>query len=217
MSSQPQSILAIDPGKQGAFALLSADGLRYRIWKMPLVGDVITAHSISSVYKEIAALCKSPPLVVVERIFTMPTDACSQKDYDAAREYLAHTKWAIDNGESLRTEVPQLPEVRMDGRVGNLRYAIGYGYLSMCALLGWSITTVTPRTWMSVIYKNVPGHLESKDRSRAYVQQRWPELYQKGSPIWPERAKKPLDGACDALCIAEYGRLNHQSFPQNTK
>lgn len=202
------SILAIDPGKTGGFALLSADGTRYRFWQMPLLGKLITAPAIASVYEEIKTLCKEPPKVFIERIFTMPTDACSQEAYNEAREYLAAHKRNLENGGPIDSAVPQLPDVRMDGRVGQSRYAEGYGYLHMCALWQWPITTVSPKTWMAVMYKGLPGHLEKKDRSRYFVQQRWPELMVKGSVIWPERAKKAHDGLCDALCLAEYGRLS---------
>ena len=203
------SILGIDPGKTGGFCLMSDCGERFRFWPMPLVGGKVSSVGIAQLYNEIKGLCKEPPKVFIEKIFSKPTDAVSQADYDSVRDFLDVVK---AQGELSRENliVPTLPKIRMDGRVGNLTYAQGAGRLEMCALWGWSITLVSPVTWTKRLHAGIDGKLPPKEKSMVYVSQRWPHLYQQGSPIWPGKTKAPHLGLLDALMIAEHGRTASQ-------
>lgn len=196
-----KSVLGIDVGRQGSFCLLNADASKMLFWDMPITAGAICGVGIANIYKAVQKLCKTPPLVFVEKIFTMPTDAISQTAYDQARAICVTLK----NKGEVTGEIPDLPPVRLDGRVGNLNYAKGAGLLEMCHLWGWSVTLVSPKTWVALQHKGLPKDLPAKERSLLYMKQRWPHLYEPGSIVWPERMKAPHLGRLDALMIAEYG------------
>ena len=67
-------ILGIDPGKQGGFCLMSADGRNMRFWVMPLTAGKVCGVQLATLYKEIASMCKSPPRCFVEKVQARPTD-----------------------------------------------------------------------------------------------------------------------------------------------
>lgn len=84
------SILGIDVGKSGSFCLLSHDGTRYRFWEMPLVGGKITPQGIAAVYQDIKSVCKTPPKVYCEKIYTKPGDGrVGMVNYALGAGYLA--------------------------------------------------------------------------------------------------------------------------------
>lgn len=146
---------------------MSPCGDRIKVWEMPTTAGKVCGVQIASLYKEIAALCKEPPLVFIEKVLTKPTD----------------------------------------GRVGLTNYFKGAGLLEMIHLWGWSVTLVSPATWCAAMHKGLPGDVKAKDRSRLLLSQKWPQLYQRGSILWPGvRTTKPHEGLMDAFLIAEWGR-----------
>lgn len=69
------------------------------------------------------------------------------------------------------------------------------------AWLGCELTRVRPRPWQDVIFEGMKGK-DSKKLAEAAVRKLWPDLDLRRS----KRARKFHGGACDAACIAEYGR-----------
>lgn len=214
------SVLGVDPGKTGGLCLINNDGTRFKFWDMPTTAGGVCGVGLAEIYRQVQALCKNPPRVFIEKIFTKPTDAVKQADYDYARRLCDFLKpsqsdesggggpdsWSFARFLQEYGPPPTLPPVRLDGRVGNLNYAHGAGLLEMPHLWGWSITKCSPRTWCAVMHRGLPEKLPPKEKSCLYVSQRWPDLYRQGSDIWPGKTKLPSLGRLDALMIAEYGR-----------
>ena len=213
-------ILGIDPGKTGGWCLIDEQGNVVWAKPMPLVGNKITAHGIAEQYREVRSKLPfgEPAKVVIEKIFTKPSDALST-DQMRNLVMLAHLmrKEASESeiGALMNTlgELPPATEIRTDGRVGNLTYAKGAGLLHMAALWGWPVIEVTPQTWCSYMHRGIDKKMRPKDRSRVYLQQHWPKLAEKGSILWPGRTRKPHLGMMDALMVAEWYRLNHIGTP----
>lgn len=186
--------------------------------KMPVDATGICRIGVAEVYRKYQAFANfdEPINVFIEKVFTMPTDAVSQPVIrgmadllKASQAYLEASDGgyaALDHIDALRAVSERLKKdlkgqdlykVRPDGRVGMLNYAKGAGMLQMCAMLGWPVTEVMPRTWMKVIKDGVPGHLKPKDQSFHVAKSLWP---------WMFDGKKPGDGPVEACLIAEYGR-----------
>jgi len=189
---------------------MSGDGSKMRFWPMPLTADKVCGVQIAGLYREIKSLCAHPPKVYIEKIFTRPSDTDEgalivTKDGSAPMMVDLNDRTEVEltpGGDCLRIEYKK---GKRDGRVGNLNYAKGAGLLDMVLLWDWPVIHVSPRTWCSVMHKGLPS-LPPKEKSRLYISQHWPTLYQKGSDIWPQRMKKPHEGLADALMIAEWGR-----------
>jgi hypothetical protein len=218
-------IIAIDPGKSGAFAAMRNDGTIVGTWPIPYIGSGIDAAGVAEVYRSIEKLMDfdDAAYVYIERIFTKPSDGVSMEQLNslaglskAVGEYID----ACDGGFASQDHLDALKagyklnigfdpsKVRLDGRVGNLNYAKGAGVLEMCALWGWPITTVSPRTWMKVIKDGVPGNLMPKEQSIWCAKALWPEMFAKDHEFsfLPGRKTKPDDGMIEACLIAEFGR-----------
>lgn len=98
-----------------------------------------------------------------------------------------------------------------DGKVGMASYFKGAGLLEMPLLWDWRFVHVPPQTWCKKMHAGLPSDIHPKEKSRLYLAQHWPHLYQKGSDIWGARCKKPHEGIMDALMIAEFGRQKEYS------
>lgn len=218
-------LIGIDPGKSGAIAAMRGSGEICGIWGIPYVGSGIDASGVAKVYREIECIMEfdEVAMVFIERIFTKPSDGINMDDVnglgrlkDAAGGYLD----AVDGDFASQGHLDDLraaynvvkgfdpSKIRLDGRVGNLNYAKGAGVLEMCAMLGWPITTVSPRTWMKVIKDGAPGNLMPKEQSVWCGKALWPQMFDKDHPFTfiPGRKTKPDDGRIEACLIAEYGR-----------
>lgn len=83
------------------------------------------------------------------------------------------------------------------------RYGQGYGELvGVLKTLKISYTCVHPRIWTKAMLQGVPTRFEGKQRAAFRAAQLFPYVDLKDSP----RCKKPSEGKCDAILIAEYGR-----------
>jgi crossover junction endodeoxyribonuclease RuvC len=63
---------------------------------------------------------------------------------------------------------------------------------------------VTPQAWKKVI---LAGTAKDKDAAVAYCRRAFPTCDLLATP----RSKKPHDGIADAICIAQYGYLKHET------
>lgn len=186
--------------------------------RMPVDAAGICRVGVSEVYRRYQGLANfdEPINVFIEKVFTMPTDAVSVPVIRGMADLLKASLAYLDASEGgyagqehldgLKAVCARLTadlkgqdlyKVRPDGRVGMLNYAKGAGMLQSCAMLGWPITEVMPRTWMKVIKDGVPGGLKPKEQSFHVAKSLWP---------WMFDGKKPGDGVVEACLIAEYGR-----------
>lgn len=79
----------------------------------------------------------------------------------------------------------------------------GYGQIQgICAGLFIPFVLVTPQQWKKIVLNGYDWKGD-KSMSIKYCQQKYPNINLKAT----ERSRKPHDGICDALCIAEYGRM----------
>lgn len=216
-------ILGIDPGKSGGWCLIDEQGQVLWADAMPLTGGKITAHGVAEQFRQVRSQLEigQSATVVIEKVFTKPTDALST-DQMRALVQLAHLL-RVEEAEGEKNaaegeiealmdnlgELPPASAVKSDGRVGNLTYAKGAGMLYMAALWGWPVVEVTPQTWCKFMHRSVDKSMKPKDRSRAYLQQHFPDMVQKGSILWPGKTRYPHEGMMDALMVAEWYRLNH--------
>jgi hypothetical protein len=211
-------IIGIDPGKSGFFCAMAEDGTIVSTDKMPVDADGICRVGVSELYRKYQGMVDfdEPVNVFIERIFTRPTDAISQPVIkgmagllNVAQAYLEASDGGyatIEHLDALRAvsarlvadlKGQDLNRIRPDGRVGMLNYAKGAGILQCCAMIGWPVTEVSPRTWMKVMKDGVPGALSPKEQSLYAAKALWPHLFD---------GKKPSDGLCEAVLISEYGR-----------
>jgi len=222
-------VLGVDPGKAGAFVLVSESGEIVKVWDMPYNGSTLSAPATAEIYRDVLTITGSRELhVFIEKAFTKPTDALSVQQWDtvkALREaaksvlsgYLRHKSGVEVPKErfealfdDLRREVEYTDWLdaagfRPDGRLGNFNYAKAAGVLEICAAFGIAYTLVSPVTWCSVIHQGADGNLRAKDKSKQILERRWPEAARKGSLLWRDRGRKIDDGRLDAYLVAIYG------------
>lgn len=216
-------IIAIDPGKSGAFCLMSKAGEIVRVDPMPTTGGKVCAVGIAALFRDYN-LCIDfeVPNVVIEELYTPPTDALPVRALDDFRTLFANVGQyltsidggytAVEHVEALRaaykTCTPYADaKLRVDGRKGLLSYAKGAGYLFMPALWGWPITEVKPSVWCRDMKQGVDRSVSTKDQSLIVAQSLWPIDCQPGGRFFTsDRCKKPNDGLIEAALIAEWWR-----------
>ena len=64
---------------------------------------------------------------------------------------------------------------------------------------------VTPQAWKKKVLEGYDWKGDGKVAATMYVQKRYPDVCLLETP----RCRKPHDGIVDAICIAEYGRINN--------
>ena len=218
-------IIAWDPGRKGAVVAMSSAGEILYTAEMPVDGAGICPIGVARVYTDLAAIVPwgETPTVVIEKIFTRPTDAVSVEMVKAGHklaESVSQLLVAVDGGyttqdhyEALRGDfeayTPHLGHIpRADGRVGNLNYAKGAGMLFMGAVWGWPIQEVSPRTWQARMFVGIDQKLPAKEKSMVVAKRSWPDLWDKDHEhtVRPGKKKKAHDGLVDALLMAEWAR-----------
>lgn len=89
---------------------------------------------------------------------------------------------------------------RRQGAVGMFGFGRGFGlWLGMLSAMSIPFVEVNPRRWKKAVLGGTP-----KDKAAAI---RWAQTVYPGvSLLAKPRSRKPSDGICDALCLAEYAR-----------
>lgn len=224
-------IVGVDPGRQGGLAALSDDGKIVGLWPMPTDGRRVCAVGLAGVYREIRSLAgfDESVRVVIEELYTPPSDATAKKAFSSALELSERCGEYLDacDGDYAQTEHldrvrAQYAEVvtyrnqqlRLDGRVGLLNYAKGAGMLHMPALWDWPIKEVKPSIWARDLKKGVDKSLSTKEQSLKVAKSIWPEHFDKDHPLTfqPGRCRKPQDGLYEAALISWWG-LKHWHVP----
>lgn len=190
---------------------------------MPLAGGKVAPEPIAELYREYEIeVAFEKPHLVIEQLFTLPTDALPQKGLDCFRTLFSEAGQyltACDGGyaqieslDALRVAYKECSpfadaKMRVDGRKGLLSYAKGAGYLFMPALWGWPITEVKPAIWARSIKEGVDRSLSTKDQSFKVARSLWPEEMAQGGRFWKsDRCKRPDEGMVEAALIAEWFR-----------
>jgi hypothetical protein len=89
---------------------------------------------------------------------------------------------------------------RVQGTTSMFSFGCGYGlWLGMIETLSFDFVEVDPKKWKAAI---LAGTKRDKDAAIEYARRFYPSVSLLPTP----RCKKPHDGICDALCIAEYAR-----------
>ena len=218
-------IVAIDPGLKGAFCLMSQSGVIERLDPMPLEAGKQSSVTVARLFREYQAeLDFEIPRVVIEELYTPPSDAFPQAGLDAYRalfERSGQYLTAVDGGYATQDHIEALKaayrastpyadaKMRVDGRKGLLSYAKGAGFLHMPALWGWPITEVKPSIWLRQMREGIDRSLAKKDQSVKVAQSLWPTLFERSNgPNFcaGERAKGWHDGKVEAALLAEWYR-----------
>lgn len=216
-------IIGIDPGKTGGWAIVDEGGGLVRCDPMPTLGGKVDARAIAELLREYQAeIAFETPNVVIEEIYTSPSDAVSRKAIEAMRglfgacgEYLVAVDGnyaTMEHMEALRSAYnlcsPHVDgKVKVDGRKGLVSYAKGAGMLHMMALWNWPITEVKPSVWCREMKHGVDKGLSTKDQSIKVAQSFWPAEFNKGGKFYAsDRCRKPHDGMVEAALLAEWGR-----------
>ena len=91
--------------------------------------------------------------------------------------------------EKIRTVViEKVGGIPGQGASGSFNFGLGCGcYFGACKALGIKIVTFTPNYWMRVAHKGMLKSLNTKERSRLYVEQKMPsilDIYPKNDGVW---------------------------------
>ncbi len=78
----------------------------------------------------------------------------------------------------------------------------GFGQLiGMCQALGFPYALVAPQTWKGQVLRDTT---KDKDAAIAYVERMFPDI----NLVQP-RCRVPHNGVADAVCLMQWGMLNH--------
>jgi len=99
-----------------------------------------------------------------------------------------------------RVTLERVGAMPKQGVSSTFTFGTGWGMVrGVCAALGIPVVLVPPTVWKKQVLVGLP---HDKDGALRYCANRWPlaDLILPG-------CRKPHDGMADALCLAEYGRL----------
>lgn len=95
--------------------------------------------------------------------------------------------------------IEQVHAMPGQGVTSMFTFGRGFGKIEgIVEALGFSIMLITPQAWKKLI---LAGTAKDKNAAVEFCRRRWPSL-----SLIPEGYRKPHEGICDALCIAEYAR-----------
>ena len=100
----------------------------------------------------------------------------------------------------VRVTIEKVGAMPKQGVTSTFTFGTGWGMVrGVCAALGLSVQLIPPRVWKDRVLVGLP---HDKDGAIRLCASRWPltDLILPGSRV-------PHDGIADALCLAEYGRL----------
>jgi crossover junction endodeoxyribonuclease RuvC len=103
-------------------------------------------------------------------------------------------------GAEVRAIVERVHAMPSQGVSSTFTFGKGFGgVLGVFAALGVPVLLPTPQAWKKKI---LAGTKQDKAAAVAWARRVYP-----GVPLVLARCRKPHDGMADALCIAEWGRL----------
>lgn len=172
-----QLVIGIDPGKKGAIAVLSLQGV-LEVRPMPLVAGGKKSrdeYDIRSIVEHMKGYRTDCRLVTIER--SQPLSM-------------------IPNPKGRPGADPFRP-----GSIAQFNRGVQRGFEWLLTALEIPFQLVPPRSWMKVMHAGTPG-TDTKQRSIIAAQQLFPDVDLRRSP----RCRKADDGIAEALLLAEFGR-----------
>lgn len=174
--------IGIDPGLKGGIAKIITDGLRVdiRLQKMPIIKIKKTKSEIDG--KALVQLLRNVVYENEHPVFCV-----------------------IEKAQAMVRRDKKTGKQRGQGTASAFTFGAGFGFIKgVVAALEISHTIVHPRTWQSVMLRDVGGD-DTKAKALIVAQRLFPNVDLRGS----ERSCKPHDGIVDALLLAEYARRIH--------
>jgi len=114
------------------------------------------------------------------------------------------TDWITDSELVVAEKVHAMPE---QGVSSSFRFGEQLGLIrGICFAKKVPLILVTPQRWKKIV---LAGYNWKGNKSMAvkFVQQRYPSV----DLLATVKCKKPHDGIADAVCLAEYGRINNST------
>ena len=174
----PATVIGIDPGKNGALAVLGLNGAVFETRPMPLIAGAKKSRpeydirSITNYLKGYRADCC---LVMVER--SQPLSM-------------------IRNPKGRPG-----PDAFKPGSIAQFNRGVQRGFEWLLTALEIPFQLVAPRSWMKVMHAGAPGD-DTKQRSVIAAQRLFPGVDLRRTP----RCRKADHGIAEALLLAEFGR-----------
>lgn len=110
-----------------------------------------------------------------------------------------------NRGDDAFAAVEKVQAVQKAGKSETFRFGDLFGQIkAVIRTCHIPMILVTPQTWKKKVLVGLDWK-GNKEASVRYCEDLWPNVDLKRTP----RCKGPHDGICDALCIAEYGRMTH--------
>jgi hypothetical protein len=179
------TIFSVDPGKEGAFAVLDGPKI-LALATMPLVKgqgtkDVIDLGAVRQLVVNWAKDFGVPSIFVIEKQSPRPATVVRADEKPCA----------------------QCGRVGVStGSLANWSRGYGQAMLEMLAVcLGLRYALVAPQTWQADILRDTTAKT-TKQAALVVAKRLWPGQ----SWLATARSRKPHDGIVDAVCLGEYAR-----------
>ena len=176
MSDGIPVVVGIDPGQKGGFAVLSLDGVPVEVGALPIVEAGRKRYDLHALRVFLVGLNLARPIRLVAL------------EQPGARPPRGSNADADARGQSPGASTIG-PFWRDFGRLEG-----------MLETLGLPLELPAPRRWQKAVLPPFEAG-KSKDAAADYAARRFP-----GARIVPPRCRKPHEGICDALGLAEWAR-----------
>lgn len=173
--------IGIDPGKEGAIAVLNSDGACIEVIPTPIIAPTGKGSK------------KGRP----------------EYDLTAARDVLIRWRRAASlAGVGLFVTVEKLQPMPMQkgGTIANFNRGVSLGWAWMLTALGVPCQLVVPRKWQKAMHAGTSGD-DTKQKSIAAAKRLFPNVDLKRTA----RSRTDHDGIAEALLLARYGFLTQRS------
>ena len=189
------TVMGVDPGKAGGLVVLNDVGAIMETLPMP----VLKAAKGRAEYD----------LVEIRRFVTRVALDTASFDFDPTADAVAVSVQRL-SPVSLHVVVERaqpLPPTMPGGGNAQFQRGVSRGlWEGLLAGLGIPYELVAPRSWQSVMLRDVSGS-DTKQRALIAAQRLFPGFDFRAS----ERSRKAHDGIVDAALIAEYGRRRQRA------
>lgn len=177
--------IGIDNGISGAIAVVQADRSTAFVVSMPIITHSAHVRKRDKRTGEMVNKTKVSNSYDVQGL--VETFALIKSKYVISGVYLE-----------------QAQVMQHDGKVSAGKIMVGFGIVQgVLAALGISYSVVAPQTWQSKMIKGVTG-VDTKERAFKVAQSLYPKMHDVLSRVKRTGAIEINDGACDAICLADF-------------